>query len=45
MEIYKIMAYGGLGIMGALGLEVGSKNFDKKASELDVAMKQDEKKT
>lgn len=39
MEIYKIMAYGGLGIMGALGLEVGSKNFDKKASELDVAMK------
>ena len=39
MEIYKIMAYGGMGLMGALGLEIGSKNFDKKASELDSAMK------
>ena len=38
MEIYKIMAYGGLGLMAALGLDVGSKYFDKKATELDVAM-------
>ena len=40
MEIYKIMAYGGLGLMGALGLDIGSKNFQKKANDLDVAMKQ-----
>ena len=39
MEIYKIMAYGGLGLMAAVGLDVGSKYFDKKANELDVAMK------
>ena len=38
MEIYKIMAYGGLGLLGALGLEVGSKNFDKKANDLKKAM-------
>lgn len=42
MEIYKIMAYGGLGLMAAVGLEVGSKNFDKKAKDLDTAMKQAE---
>ena len=39
MEIYKIMAYGGLGLMCALGLDIGSKYFDKKAKELDKAMK------
>lgn len=38
MEIYKIMAYGGLGLLGALGLDVGSKYFDKKATELKTAM-------
>ena len=38
MEIYKIMAYGGLGLLGALGLDVGSKNFEKKANELKEAM-------
>ena len=42
MEIYKIMAYGGLGLMGALGLEVGSKNFDKKADDLTKALNQAE---
>ena len=40
MEIYKIMAYGGLGLLAALGLEVGSKNFDKKSKELSKAMEQ-----
>lgn len=38
MEIYQIMAFGGFGLIGALGLEVGSKYFDKKANELKVAM-------
>lgn len=38
MEIYKIMAYGGLGLLGALGLEVGSKNFEKKANNMKKAM-------
>ena len=38
MEIYKIMAYGGFGLMAALGLDIGSKNFDRKASELKTAM-------
>ena len=38
MEIYKIMAYGGFGLLAALGLDVGSKNFDKKATELKNAM-------
>ena len=38
MEIYQIMAIGGFGLIGALGLEVGSKYFDKKANELKVAM-------
>ena len=42
MEIYKIMAYGGLGLFAALGLDVGAKNFEKKASELGSAMKQAE---
>ena len=42
MEIYKIMACGGLGLMAALGLDVGSKYFDKKATNLDNAMKQAE---
>ena len=32
MEIYKIMAYGGLGLLASLGLEVGSKNFENKAN-------------
>lgn len=40
MEIYKIMAYGGLGLLTALGLDIGSKNFKKKADNLDSAMKQ-----
>ena len=40
MEIYKIMAYGGLGLVTALGLDIGSKHFDKKANALDLAMKQ-----
>jgi thiol:disulfide interchange protein len=38
MEIYKIMAYGGLGLMGALGLDIGSKHFEKKAKDLKQAM-------
>ena len=38
MEIYKIMAYGGLGLMTAVGLDVGSKNFERKANELDKAI-------
>ena len=38
MEIYKIMAYGGFGLMGALGLDIGSKNFEKKAESMKVAM-------
>lgn len=40
MEIYKIMSYGGLGLIAALGLEVGSKYFDKKAKDLGKAMEQ-----
>lgn len=40
MEIYKIMAFGGLGLIGALGLEVGSKYFDKKAQTYYKAMTQ-----
>ena len=42
MEIYKIMFYGGLGLCAALGLDIGSKYFDKKATTLDTAMKQAE---
>ena len=42
MEIYKIMAYGGLGLITALGLDIGSKYFDRKATDLDKAMKQAE---
>ena len=38
MEIYKIMSYGGLGLMGALGLDIGSKNFERKANDLKKAM-------
>lgn len=38
MEIYKIMAYGGFGLMAALGLDIGSKQFDKKANALKTAM-------
>ena len=38
MEIYKIMAYGGLGLCAALGLDIGAKNFDKKANQLKTAM-------
>ena len=40
MEIYKIMAYGGFGLMAALGLDIGSKNFEKKANDLKKAMNQ-----
>ena len=40
MEIYKIMAYGGFGLMAALGLDIGSKNFEKKANNLKGAMNQ-----
>lgn len=39
MEIYKIMAYGGLGLMGALGLDIGAKNFENKAETLETANK------
>ena len=42
MEIYKVMSYGGLGLLAAVGLDVGSKYFDKKATDLDRAMKQAE---
>ena len=38
MEIYKIMAYGGLGLMAALGLDIGSQNFERKANDLKQAM-------
>ena len=38
MEIYKIMAYGGFGLLGALGLDIGSKNFERKANNLKLAM-------
>lgn len=38
MEIYKIMGYGGFGLIGALGLDIGSKYFNKKANELKQAM-------
>ena len=38
MEIYKIMAYGGFGLIAALGLDIGSKNFEKKAKALKTAM-------
>ena len=38
MEIYKIMAYGGIGLLGALGLDIGSKDFERKANDLKVAM-------
>lgn len=38
MEIYKIMAYGGFGLIAALGLDIGSKNFEKKANDLKLAM-------
>ena len=38
MEIYKIMAYGGLGLIAALGLDIGSKYFDKKATILKNSM-------
>ena len=38
MEIYKIMAYGGLGLIAALGLDIGSKNFEKKATNLKNSM-------
>lgn len=39
MEIYKIMAYGGFGLIGALGLDIGSKYFRTKANDLDKALK------
>ncbi len=38
MEIYKIMGYGGFGLLGALGLDIGSKNFERKANNLKLAM-------
>ena len=40
MEIYKIMAYGGFGLIGALGLDIGSKHFEKKANDLTKAIEQ-----
>ena len=40
MEIYKIMGYGGIGLLAALGLDIGSKNFEKKANNLKTAMNQ-----
>lgn len=42
MEIYKIMAYGGLGLLAAVGLDVGSRYFKKKETELGRAMEQAE---
>lgn len=39
MEIYKIMAYGGFGLLGALGLEIGNKALGRKADEYKTAMK------
>ena len=42
MEIYKIMGYGGFGLIGALGLDVESKKFEKKADSLGKAMEQAE---
>lgn len=39
MEIYKIMAYGGFGLIGALGLDIGSKYYKKKADQLSDAIK------
>lgn len=38
IEIYKIMGYGGFGLIAALGLDIGSKHFEKKANDLKVAM-------
>lgn len=38
MEIYKIMAIGGLGLIGAMGLDYGSRHFEKKAKELKTAI-------
>ena len=36
MEIYKIMGYGGFGLIAALGLDIGSKHFEKKANDLKL---------
>ena len=33
------MAYGGFGLIGALGLDIGSKYFRTKANDLDKALK------
>lgn len=38
MEIYTIMFYGGFGLLGALGLNVGSKNFENKANKMKNAI-------
>lgn len=38
MEIYKIMGYGGFGLLGVLGLDIGSRNFEKKAQNYKLAM-------
>ena len=43
MEIYKLMMWGGLGIAGALGLDIGSKAVAKKADKLKEAEEEAEK--
>ena len=44
MEIYKIMAYGGLGLIAVIGLEVERKNFENKANQLEESLKEADKK-
>ena len=39
-EIYVIMAYGGLGMLGAFGLDIGSKSFKNKEKHYTQALKQ-----
>ena len=38
MEIYTIMFYGGFGLLGALGLNIGAKNFENKANNMKKAI-------
>lgn len=40
MEIYKIMAYGGMGLIGAVGLEYGSEHYQAQADLKEQAIKQ-----
>jgi len=37
-EIYTIMFFGGFGLLGAFGLDLGSKSFEKKADKLKAAI-------